>query len=148
MLCVPLLFHLFQLLLHQKVSDQLTCYCLWTRYVGFLLQADVYFTHNSRILSNNSELALTDIGEGADALVCKTSLTNCCATPPNRFGEFYYPSGALVSINSRGEDFYRNRGDQVIRLNRREGVTSPSGRFRCEIPDARGVVQNVFITLV
>ena len=86
--------------------------------------------------------------EGTDALVCKTSLTNCCATPPNRFGEFYYPSGALVPISGHGEDFYRNRGDQVIRLNRREGVTYPSGGFRCEIPDAKGVVQSVYITLV
>ena len=108
----------------------------------------MYFIHNGRILFNNSELALADIGERAGALICKTNLINCCATPPNRFGEFYYPSGALVPINGHGDGFYRNRGDQVIRLNRREGVTSPSGRFRCEIPNARGVVQSVYITLV
>ena len=35
----------------------------------------------------------------------------------------------------------------MIRLNRMEGVTSPTGKFRCEIPDANGVMKSVYITI-
>ena len=108
--------------------------------------ADVHFELNGVILTNNSAVKLTDIGEGEGALLCKTDLLNCCR-PPNRFGEFFYPSGRQVPIMSRGEGFYRNRGEQIVRLNRREGVTSPTGRFRCTIPDTRGEMKSVYITI-
>ena len=98
--------------------------------------------------SNNSVLSLTDIGEGPSALLCKTNLSNCCKNVPFRFGQFYYPDGEKVPIRSGGSGFYRDRGDQEIRLNRRDGITSPVGKFRCEIPDADGVSQNLIITLV
>ena len=108
----------------------------------------LHFTISDHVYGNNSVVSLTDVGEGeANALLCRTDNINCCGTPPNRFGEFYYPSGVQVPINSTGQGFYRNRGDQLIRLNRREGVTSPTGRYRCEIPDASGETQNLYITL-
>ena len=72
---------------------------------------------------------------------------NCCGTLPNRFGQFYYPNGVQVPVSNAGQGFYRNRGNQVIRLNRREGATSPTGKYRCEIPDASGEMQNIYITL-
>ena len=114
----------------------------------FFMHIDVSFVLNGEILANNSVVDLDNIGEDGNALLCKTDLVNCCATRPDRFGEFYYPNGSQVPINIRGEGFYRNRGNQVIRLNRREGVKSPTGMFRCEIPDGRRVVQNMYITLV
>ena len=96
---------------------------------------------------NNSRVSLADVGEGEEnALICRTDRINCCGAP-NRFGQFYYPSGIQVPINSAGQSFYRNRGDQLIRLNRRVGVTSPTGKYRCEIPDASGETQNIYITL-
>ena len=98
--------------------------------------------------SNNSVLSLNDVGEGASALLCKTNLSNCCKSVPFRFGQFYYPDGEKVPIRSGSSGFYRDRGDQEIRLNRRDGITSPAGKFRCEIPDADGVSQNLIITLV
>jgi hypothetical protein len=89
------------------------------------------------------------IGEGDHgALICRTDRVDCCGTIPNRYGQFYYPRGGQVLIKSAGQGFYRNRGDQLIRLNRQEGVTSPAGRYRCEIPDASGEIQNLYITLV
>ena len=100
------------------------------------------------ILTNNSAVSLNDIGEGERALLCKTNLLDCCGTLSNRFGEFFYPGGGQVPIRIRGEGFYRNRGDQSIRLNRRDGVTSPTGRFRCAIPDATGVMKSVYITII
>lgn len=88
------------------------------------------------------------VGEGEDgALICKTDKMDCCGTNPNRFGQFYYPHGDQVPIKSVGHSVYRNRGDQVIRLNRRDGATPPTGKYRCEIPDASGEIQNIYITL-
>ena len=108
----------------------------------------VHFLHGGQVYSNNSEIALCLIGEGESALICKTDLINCCGTRPNRYGEFYYPNGVQVPIRNRGQIFYRNRGEQEIRLHRREGVTAPTGRFHCEIPDASGDLQIIYIELV
>ena len=108
----------------------------------------VYFELDGRKYLNNSETSISDVGEGEHALLCKTDKEDCCGTVPNRFGEFYYPSGAQVPIARLRQTLYRNRGAQLIRLNRRAGSESPTpGKYRCEIPDASGVVQNIFITL-
>lgn len=97
---------------------------------------------------NNSVVLLTEVGEGAEgALLCKTNLINCCGTATNRHGEFYYPNGTRVPTKGFQAGFYRNRGDQIIRLNRREGVMAPVGKFRCQIPDTNGVMQYLFINL-
>ena len=110
--------------------------------------AGVQFIHKGQIYLNNSEIPLRVIGEGENALICKTDLVNCCGTQPNRFGEFYYPNGVQVPIRNRGQGFYRNHGEQEIRLHRKEGVTAPRGRFRCEIPDASRDLQTIYIELV
>ena len=106
----------------------------------------MYFEVNGRIYHNNSALKMLDFGERDDALLCKTTMEMCCRNP-NRIGHFYYPNGVQVPINARGQGFYRNRGDRMIRLNRRENINSPTGTFRCAIPDASGEMQNIYITL-
>ena len=108
----------------------------------------VYFELNGEVYLNNSVVPLLEVGEDDSALLCKTDLTDCCGTPPNRFGHFYYPSGVMVPVRNLGHSFYRNRGVQEVRLNRREGATSPAGKFRCEVPDAKGTTQNQYIDLV
>ena len=111
--------------------------------------AGIHFIIGGQIYGNNSIVSVASIGEGEEnALICRTDRIDCCGTVPNRYGQFYYPNGIQVPINNGGQGFYRNRGDQVIRLNRREGVASPTGKFRCEIPDASGENQNIYITLV
>ena len=112
------------------------------------IMPSVYFQLNDKVYPNNSVISLSDVGENEQALMCRTDLLTCCATPPNRFGEFYYPSGDAVSVKKAGHGFYRDRGAQEVRLNRREGVISPSGRFRCAVPDASGTMQNLFIHLL
>jgi hypothetical protein len=107
----------------------------------------VYFELKGAMYTNNSAASLLEVGAGEDALLCKTEKEGCCGTPPNRFGEFYYPNGVIVPIAKQQQDFYRNRDEKVIRLNRRDGATSPTGRYRCEIPDASGSIQNIYITL-
>ena len=58
---------------------------------------------------------ISDIGEEDDALFCMTEYENCCKNPD---GEFYYPDSSKVRIRASGDSLYRNRGDQLIRLNR------------------------------
>ena len=112
----------------------------------FLLYLGVHFTIKGRIILNNSIIFLSEIGEGEDALQCKTDHLDCCATSLNLFGEFYYPSETKVD---GGDHFYHTRGDQEIRLNRRKEIDSevPIGKFRCEIPDANGFRIYIFCYL-
>ena len=42
---------------------------------------------------------------------------------------------------------YRNRGASVVQLNRRNNAQSPTGLYRCEIPDASGTAQNIFVAI-
>ena len=107
----------------------------------------MYFELKGERCDNNSIVNILTIGEGDDALLCKTNKQDCCGTVPNRFGEFFFPNGVRVPIRIAGSGLYRNRGNQVIRLNRREGVSSPTGRYSCEIPDADGVINKIFINI-
>ena len=113
-----------------------------------IISGPVYFELNGKVYPNNSVISLSEVGENEHALLCKTDLTTCCATPPNRSGEFYYPNGDTVTVKRLEHGFYRDRGAQEVRLNRREGVGSPSGRFHCAVPDASGTTQNLFIHLL
>lgn len=97
---------------------------------------------------NNSIVSLSKIGRGKNALLCKTKRKDCCGTRPNHFGEYYYPNGIKVPTAKLWQGFFRNRGEKVIRLNQRGGVTSPKGKYRCEIPDANGSMQNIYINLI
>ena len=87
-----------------------------------------------------------EIGEAENALLCRTNNADCCKF--SRSGEFYYSNGTVVPIRKAGYGFYRDRGEGEIRLNRLEVATLPMGKFRCEIPDANGDIQNLYITLV
>ena len=90
---------------------------------------------------------ITDIGDfstGGDALLCLTDNTNCCSGPD---GEFYYPDGTAVGFSSINS-IYRNRGEGVVRLNRRNDATSPLGLYRCDIPDSTGTTRSIYINIV
>ena len=89
---------------------------------------------------------MQEIGEAENALLCRTNNADCCKSSRN--GEFYYSNGTVVPIRKAGRGFYRDRGEGEIRLNRLEEATLPMGKFRCEIPDANGDIQNLYITLV
>lgn len=98
-------------------------------------------------------MLLSRVGEGEHSgLICKTDKVDCCGTVPNRHGQFYYPNGLQVPIRSvsarAGHGFYRDRGAQEIRLNRREEGIPPTGKYHCEIPDASGEIKTLYITLV
>ena len=48
----------------------------------------VYFELKGERYVNNSMVNILAIGEGDNALLCKTNKQDCCGTVPNRFGEF------------------------------------------------------------
>ena len=106
----------------------------------------------------NSVIPITDIGtEGsATPLECITDLRPCCrmrtGTGTVVAGHWYYPNGTEVPGNGPTEgkyDFFRTRGynDGTVNLFRRVGVTSPFGRYCCEIPDSNMVNQTLCANL-
>lgn len=108
--------------------------------------SSVRFQLNGQTYPNGSSLLMSSIGEGDSALWCLTD-GDCC-TGDNRAGQFYYPDGTAVSIQAATQDgLYRNRGFKIIRLNRRSGATPQTGQYKCQIPDADGQLQNIFINL-
>ena len=106
----------------------------------------IYFHLNGVNYSNNSEVAITDIGSGdEESLLCITDNPNCCYS--GRIGEWYYPNTSKVKTNGDGDSFYRNRGQSVVRLHRRHNVVMPTGEFYCEIPDDNGVDQRIYVII-
>ena len=102
----------------------------------------VYLSLHGRIYaSTNSYIDIDEIGEGDEAaLLCITDLMRCCRGIDRlgdpALGQWFYPNGINVSIEGAGYDFYRNRGPSVVRLNRRNNATSPTGLYCCGVPDS------------
>ena len=104
---------------------------------------------NGVIIPNHGFILLDNIGESPNSLLCLTDNRMCCGRDqsPGReiLGEWYYPNGTGVANNGLQWEFYRNRGPSVVRLHhRRDGVT---GIYHCEIPDAAGINQTMYIGL-
>ena len=98
--------------------------------------------------SNNSIILIEGIGEAENGLFCTTDRVECCSGA-NRAGSWYFPDGHEILPGFLAvSDIYQNRGPQIVRLNRRNGVQSPSGKYRCEIPDANGTTQELFVTIM
>ena len=105
------------------------------------------FVLNGVGYSNGDNISISAIGSEESALICTTENENCC-TGLNRAGQFQYPDGTEVPIRSRRRGFYRNRGCKMIRLHRREGVTGPTGAYRCMIPGNDGTMVTKTINVV
>ena len=100
--------------------------------------------------SSNSEVLLTDIGEGDEALLCLTDNTQCCRASHNPngegLGEWYFPDGTPVPPGNTNS-IYRKRDNSTVQLNRRNNAESPTGVYRCDVPDASGTNQSIYIHL-
>jgi hypothetical protein len=109
--------------------------------VGFELRGIFY--------PNNTRVRLSQIGERDNALIFRTDYQNCCQS--QRLGECYGPQSVsqAVSVRARKEELYRNRGVQLIRINRQ---TSPSravvGLYCCHVPTGPTTVNNVCVNIV
>ena len=111
------------------------------QFIFFLDSTGVYISLHNTYYHNNSNILITDIGEGTGrVLLCHTDLLQCCKSDQtnNRMalGEWFYPNYSTVDLNVSNENFYKNRGNRRVRLHRRGNSTSPTGKFCCEIPDA------------
>ena len=89
-------------------------------------------------------MALEDIGEGDDALVCLSNLADCHSDAMGLvLGNWFFPNGTRVPSNGASFDFYSDRIEMVVRLNRRQG--GEEGIYYCEIPDLANVTQTIYI---
>ena len=95
-------------------------------------------------------MTLTDIGDifNGPALFCLTPSTDCCSATetPNEATvtrEWYLPGGRLPPA---GTSFSREQVSSAVSLYR-NGATSPTGVFRCDVPDVSGTSQSIFVGL-
>ena len=102
--------------------------------------------------TNNSVVTITDIGAGSAALLCITTSKPCCFSGPPPGTHWYFPNGTRVDrFNTL--PYYRNRTDTGLPSNASRGIVllhrNPEGTtigvFRCEIPDASGDLQSLYV---
>ena len=102
--------------------------------------------------TNNSVVTITDIANGSAALNCTTTYTPCCFSRPLPGNHWYFPNGSQVDrFNTL--PYYRSRIDgnplnpgrigTVLLQRNPEGTTT--GVFRCEIRDATGAFQSIYV---
>ena len=113
----------------------------------------MWFSLRNKTYQNNSCVALEDIREGDNALLCMTNLTARCTSnftgTGSTLGNWYFPNGTTISrkiVNVPSEeqrDIYQSRDQSVVLLNRRRGGVA--GIYRCEIPDSTNVTQSIYI---
>ena len=108
--------------------------------------AGVGFFFKGRILSDNDDVFLDDIGEGSNALYCLTNRTQCCSTEAgaNR-GLWRNSDGGNVRNNTVA--IYSTRGFSSLLLNRRSSESVPTGVYTCMIPDAQNDLRMLNITI-
>ena len=110
-----------------------------TGYVWFSLRGTTY--------QNNSCVTLEDIGEGNDALLCVTNLTARCNPPyignGSASGNWFFPNETRIPSAGNQWEFYRNRGEMVVRMCRRRGGVE--GIYHCKIRDSLNVNQTLYI---
>ena len=88
-------------------------------------------------------MTLEDIGNNSDAILCITNFTTCCRRPytginGSAIGNWFFPNGTKVPSIGSPWDFYRNRKQMVLDLNRRRGGVD--GIYRCEIPGSASII--------
>ena len=117
-----------------------------------LLSTAIALQLSGQRYANNSLVTLTAIGEGdTAALLCLTDQEMCCRGSDGvPGGDWYYPNnGSLVPFGFEMPmaSIYQNRVASRVRLNRRDDAQSPTGVYRCEIPDASGTEQSIYVGL-
>ena len=99
---------------------------------------------NSTTLTNNSIVTNTEIGTGATVLVCTTIYRPCCFSS-NPETQWYFPNGSQVP-NNPNLPYRRTRGRFPGRVNLiRNSESTTTGIFHCDIPDASGELQSLYV---
>ena len=104
---------------------------------------------NGKILADNTELYINQLGEYHQALTCVTDNINCCvkSISHNFKAEFHLPNGQRIN-RSQISHLYVMRGFRVILLNYyKGGQITRRGQYCCIISNAQGVVKSHCIIL-
>ena len=84
------------------------------------------------------------------ALIFRAKNPDCCMT--QKLGECYYPNGDRIRVRAAGDQLYRNRGKQLIRLNRQGylsyGRQAPTGLYCCVVPTKDNSQRQVCVNIV
>ena len=103
------------------------------------------------VFVNNTELALSNIGEGDSALSCHTELTTCCRDQDNptggALGDWVGPDGNSLPETRREEGFYVTREMSSVNLNLVDGSSVTTGSYCCQVPRSAGGVSTHCITV-
>ena len=95
-------------------------------------------------LPNNSIVTNTEIGTGTAALVCVTVRMSCCASG-NPEARWYFPNGSPVP-NNPGLSYQETREENPGRvILSRNSESTTTGIFHCDIPDASGITQSLYV---
>ena len=126
-----------QLVLVQNIKPSVVVSLLSCEGVRFVLNGTTY--------QNNSIVALENIGEGYEALLCMTDLTACCRSSyvSGLVGNWFFPNGTRVPSSGAQWDFHRTRGQSAVFLHRRRGGVN--GIYSCVIHDAMNLTQIIYI---
>ena len=110
----------------------------------------VRFWLRGTVYQNNSLMTLENIGIGGDALHCVTDQPPCCQPPYTGesyfglfIGQWFFPNGSRLPSSGQQWDFFRTRGQSMVRMNRRRGGVN--GIYSCVVPDAMNVTQTIYI---
>ena len=132
---------------HTSVAVDLIVICVFVTGIGLTLN-NVQYT-------NNSVVTIMNIGNDSAALICTTTFRHCCYSGPPPGTHWYLPNGSRVDrFNTL--PYYRSRtdgqrfpvgtsliGGTVLLHRNPEGTTT--GIFRCEILDATGAFQSIYV---
>ena len=113
--------------------------------LNYFLILDV-FMHNNMELSNNSVILREEIGEGEKALICQT-LSDARCGGSSASPAIFFPNSTEVLPAGNDRTVYSTTGDGQVRLNRKLEDDSPLGLYYCQIPDSKGNIQKMFISL-
>ena len=94
---------------------------------------------------NNSIMTITEVGTDSAALLCTTTLPECCYSSSGGANGWFFPNGSEV-VNNANLSYYRTRARHpgTLLLHRNlEGTTT--GVFCCDIPVARYVTQSLCV---
>ena len=120
----------------------------------FVFVTGIGLTLNNVQYTNNSVVTITDIGTGSAALICTTTFRVCCYSGPPPGTHWYFPNGSRIDrFNTL--PYYRTRTDgQRFRVGSLPGGTvllhrnpegTTTGIFCCEILDATGAFQSIYV---
>ena len=101
-------------------------------------------TLNNVQYTNNSFVNIMDIGNDSAALICTTANSGCCSSA-NSETQWYFPNGSQVLSNPNMTlSRTRSTSPGTVRLNRNSEATT-TGVFRCDISDASGDLQSLYV---